>query len=231
LIRGREPAFRDLDKLTRLGYQFKDPALLARALRHRSAGRDNNERLEFLGDAVLGFIIADFLIERFPTAAEGELSRIRAALVQQATLASIARELKLGESLTLGPGELKTGGANRDSILADALEALISALYLDAGLDACRALVQSWFIPRLAEHQRPDAGKDAKTRLQEALQARRLALPVYEIQEVRGKEHEQVFVVGCRVALLDAPVSGTGHSRKIAEQNAAEAVLASLGLS
>ncbi len=221
-----------MDKIkTRLGYQFKDPALLARALRHRSAGRDNNEKLEFLGDAILGFIIADFLCEQRPTAAEGELSRLRAALVQQATLASIARDLQLGASLILGPGELKTGGANRDSILADALEALICAIYLDAGMDACRKLVQAWFMPRLAEQERPDAGKDAKTRLQEALQAKKLALPVYEIQEISGKEHEQMFVVSCRVSLLTAPVSGKGHSRKVAEQNAAEAVLASLGLS
>lgn len=221
-----------MDKLTtRLGYEFKDPALLARALRHRSAGKDNNERLEFLGDAVLGFIVADFLTRQFPTATEGELSRIRAALVQQPTLAAIARELKLGESLILGPGELKTGGANRDSILADAFEAVVCALYLDAGVDACRELVQAWFAPRLAEHQRPDAGKDAKTRLQEFLQARKLALPVYEIQDVSGREHEQTFVVACRVALLDTPVRGSGHSRKVAEQNAAEAALASLGLS
>jgi ribonuclease-3 len=204
--------------------------LLERALRHRSAGRDNNERLEFLGDAVLGFIIADFLCKQFPNAAEGELSRIRAALVQQSTLAAVARELRLGDSLILGPGELKTGGANRDSILADALEALICAIYLDGGMDACRELVQGWFMPRLAEQQRPDAGKDPKTRLQELLQARKLALPVYEIQEVSGKEHEQVFVVTCRVTLLDKPARGMGHSRKLAEQNAAEAVLASLGL-
>jgi ribonuclease III len=221
-----------LDKLkTRLGYQFKDPALLTRALRHRSAGRENNERLEFLGDAVLGFIIADFLSTRFPVASEGELSRIRAALVQQATLAAIARELRLGDSLILGPGELKTGGANRDSILADALEALICALYLDAGMDACRELVQAWFAPRLTEHQQPEAGKDAKTRLQELMQARKLGLPVYEVKEITGKEHEQKFVVSCRVALLDAPVNGSGNSRKLAEQNAAEAALASLGLS
>jgi ribonuclease-3 len=221
-----------LDKLTTsLGYKFKDPALLARALRHRSAGKDNNERLEFLGDAVLGFVVADFLCKQFPAATEGELSRIRAALVQQATLAAIARDLKLGESLILGPGELKTGGGNRDSILADALEALISAIYLDAGMNACRDLVQAWFAPRLAEQEKPDAGKDAKTRLQELMQARKLALPIYEIQEVSGKEHQQVFVVSCRVALLNAPLSGTGHSRKVAEQNAAEAVLASLGIS
>ena len=221
----------DLDKLkARLGYQFTDAALLARALRHRSAGRDNNERLEFLGDAVLGFIIADFLSNQFPAATEGELSRIRAALVQQATLAAIARELQLGESLILGPGELKSGGAKRDSILADALEALICAIYLDAGLERCRELVQSWFAPRLADHQRPEAGKDPKTRLQELVQARKLALPVYEILEVSGREHEQLFRVACRVALLDAPVEGSGHSRKLAEQNAAEAALSALGI-
>ncbi|HEY0963381.1 MAG TPA: ribonuclease III [Pseudomonadales bacterium] len=220
-----------MDKLDAIpGYQFKDPALLARALRHRSAGRDNNERLEFLGDAVLGFIVADYLSIQFPAASEGELSRIRAALVQQATLAAIARELRIGESLILGPGELKSGGAKRDSILADALEALICAIYLDGGLETCRAIVQSWFQPRLAEHQRPDAGKDAKTRLQELMQARKLGLPVYEIHEVSGKEHEQTFSVACRVALLDAPVLGTGSSRKLAEQNAADTVLTILGV-
>lgn len=150
--------------------------------------------------------------------------------MQQSTLAAVARELRLGDSLILGPGELKTGGANRDSILADAFEALICAIYLDAGMDACRALVEAWFLPRLAEHLRPEGGKDAKTRLQELLQARKLALPVYEILEVSGKEHEQVFAVACRVGLLDAPVRGSGQSRKIAEQNAAEAVLARLGI-
>lgn len=220
-----------MDKLDAIpGYRFKDPTLLARALRHRSAGRDNNERLEFLGDAILGFIVADFLSTEFPVASEGELSRIRAALVQQATLAAIARELRLGESLILGPGELKSGGAKRDSILADALEALICAIYVDGGLERCRELVQSWFQPRLAEHQRPDAGKDAKTRLQELMQARKLPLPAYEIHEISGKEHEQKFSVACRVALLDAPVLGTGSSRKLAEQNAAEAVLTVLGV-
>lgn len=220
-----------MDKLDLIpGYRFKDSALLARALRHRSAGRDNNERLEFLGDAVLGFLVADFLCVQFPNAAEGELSRIRAALVQQATLAAIARDLRLGESLILGPGELKSGGAKRDSILADALEALICAIYLDGGLEQCRALVQAWFQPRLAEHQRPDAGKDAKTRLQELMQARKLALPVYEIHDVSGKEHEQTFTVACRVSPLATPVLGTGSSRKLAEQAAAEAMLAALGL-
>jgi ribonuclease III len=179
----------------------------------------------------LGFIIADFLCKHLPNAAEGELSRIRAALVQQAALAAVARELRLGECLILGPGELKTGGSNRDSILADALEALICAVYLDGGLEQCRDLVQRWFMPRLMEHQHPDAGKDAKTRLQELLQARKLALPVYEILEVSGKEHEQVFSVSCRVTLLADAVRGTGNSRKVAEQNAAEAALARLGLS
>ncbi len=180
---------------------------------------------------MLGFIVADLLCKHLPQATEGELSRIRAALVQQATLAAIARELRLGENLILGPGELKTGGSNRDSILADALEALICALYLDGGMDLCRELVQAWFMPRLREQQHPEAGKDAKTRLQELLQARKLSLPVYEVLEISGKEHEQVFSIACRVPLLQAPVHGTGHSRKVAEQNAAEAVLAALGVS
>jgi ribonuclease-3 len=219
-----------LEKLhARLGYQFRDPALLARALRHRSAGKDNNERLEFLGDAVLGFIIADALCRQFPVAAEGELSRVRAALVQQSTLAAIARQLHLGEHLTLGAGELKTGGAERDSILADALEAVISALYLDAGMPRCAELVLGWFAPRLSELQSVAAVKDPKTRLQEYLQARKAALPVYEIREVTGRDHQQNFIVSCFVPALGEAVTGVGSSRKVAEQQAAEAVLARLG--
>jgi ribonuclease-3 len=214
-----------LSKLqSRLGYQFTDPALLDRALRHRSAGRDNNERLEFLGDAVLGFIISEALFKQFPGAPEGELSRVRASLVQQATLAAIARELQLGEYLILGPGELKSGGASRDSILADALEALISALYLDGGMALCTTRVMDWFGSRLTDLG-ATTGKDAKTRLQEFLQARHAPLPVYAIREVAGKDHQQTFVVSCLVPLLGETLTGSGSSRKIAEQNAALAAL------
>lgn len=213
---------------SRLGYRFNDPTLLARALRHRSAGKDNNERLEFLGDAVLGFVIAEALFTRFPEAPEGELSRVRASLVQQATLASIARDLKLGEHLTLGPGELKSGGGSRESILADAVEALISAIYLDGGMAVCSARVMEWLGPRLAA-LREDSAKDPKTRLQELLQAKRAALPVYAIREISGKDHQQTFVVTCEVPLLKETLLGSGSSRKIAEQNAAQAALVKLG--
>lgn len=212
----------------RLGYRFTDPLLLARALRHRSAGRDNNERLEFLGDAVLGFVIAEALFVRFPNAPEGDLSRVRASLVQQATLAAIARDLKLGEHLILGPGELKTGGGSRDSILADALEALISAIYLDGGMAVCSATVLRWLGPRLVDLNE-DAGKDAKTRLQEFLQAKRAPLPVYGVREITGEDHQQTFVVTCDVPLLKETLIGSGSSRKIAEQNAAQAALLKLG--
>lgn len=210
---------------SRLGHRFSDPALLQRALRHRSAGKDNNERLEFLGDAILGYIIASHLHQRFPNASEGELSRLRAALVQQATLAGIARELRLGENLILGAGELKSGGANRDSILADALEALICALYLDAGMERCRACVQQWFGARLGEDRVLQTHKDAKTRLQEFLQAERQPLPVYEVREICGKDHQQEFVIACTIPGLGASFDGRGQSRKLAEQQAAQTAL------
>ncbi len=220
-----------MDKLARrLQHSFTDPALLKQALTHCSAGRQNNERLEFLGDAVLGLVVSELLFRRYPEASEGELSRIRAGLVQQSTLASIARSLKVGEELVLGQGELKSGGANRDSILADALEALISALYLDGGLQVCRAHVALWFEPLLAGNAVPvQQAKDAKTTLQEFLQARKLALPVYSVAETRGKDHQQEFVVHCAVVLLQDPVTGVGSSRKEAEQQAAAAVLARIG--
>jgi len=219
-----------LDKLqSRLGHRFGDTALLQRALRHRSAGKDNNERLEFLGDAILGFIISHHLHQRFPQASEGELSRLRAALVQQATLAEIARELQLGAHLILGAGELKSGGASRDSILADALEALICALYLDAGMERCMDCVRQWFGVRLGEDKVMQPQKDAKTRLQELLQARRQPLPVYEVVEISGKDHQQVFVIACTLPALRESFRGSGHNRKLAEQLAAQAALDKLG--
>jgi len=215
-----------LDKLqSRLGHQFGDPVLLQRALRHRSAGKDNNERLEFLGDAILGFIISSHLHQCFPQASEGELSRLRAALVQQATLADIARELQLGAHLILGAGELKSGGATRDSILADALEALICAIYLDAGMERCMDCVRTWFGVRLGEDRVIQPQKDAKTRLQELLQARRQPLPVYEVLEIKGKDHQQVFVIACNIPIIGESFCGSGHNRKVAEQMAAQAAL------
>lgn len=215
---------------TKLSYEFRDKELLQRALRHCSAGKDNNERLEFLGDAVLGMIISQLLFETYPEASEGELSRMRASLVQQATLAELARSLELGQYLSLGMGELKSGGANRDSILADAFEALVSALYLDGGFELCVARVWEWFQPRLATYGPQSNSKDAKTRLQEYLQARKLPLPVYSIREIVGKDHLQRFYVDCKVVLLRDPESGSGSSRKEAEQRAAQMVLTTLGV-
>jgi ribonuclease III len=206
---------------SRLGYSFREPALLQRALRHRSAGKDNNERLEFLGDAVLGFVISSHLHKCLPEASEGELSRLRAELVQQNTLAGIARELQLGEFLILGPGEIRSGGAARDSILADALEALISALYLDGGLELCTALISRWFGGRLYAPDQLRPGKDAKTRLQELLQARHQSLPIYEVLTISGRDHQQLFTVACTVPGLGAALQGQGPNRKVAEQQAA----------
>lgn len=214
---------------TRLGYHFKDQRLLQQALTHCSAGKFNNERLEFLGDAVLGLVISRFLYSQFESASEGELSRVRARLVQQSTLADIGRKLRLGEHLVLGSGELKSGGANRDSILADALEALLSALYLDGGMAVCEERIRCWFGPLLPDLQQHETSKDPKTTLQEYLQARKLALPEYSIVAIQGKDHQQVFRVHCSVVLLQGPVEGCGSSRKEAEQQAAAIVLRMIG--
>jgi ribonuclease-3 len=213
-----------------IGHRFADPALLARALRHRSAGTPHNERLEFLGDAVVGLIVAEVLFERWPSADEGALTRARAELVRESALAAIARALDLGQRLELGPGERKTGGHRRDSILSDALEAVVAAIYLDAGFEACRAAVLPWFEPALSAlpplHR---LGKDAKTRLQEWLQARGFALPEYVLLEESGADHARVFRAGCRLAEPPVEAEGEGASRRAAEQAAAEAVLARLG--
>jgi ribonuclease III len=214
----------------KIDYVFTDQSLLKLALTHCSSGQDNNERLEFLGDSILGFIMADELARRFPQAHEGQLSRLRADLVQRSTLADLARELQIGPSLLLGSGELKSGGADRDSILADALEALISAIYLDTGLDSCREIVLVWFATRLDSLDLDAQSKDAKTRLQEHLQAIKSALPDYEVLEVAGKDHQQTFAVLCRTDLLPEPVTGHGSTRREAEQEAAEAVLKMLEL-
>ena len=217
---------------SKIHYNFSNEALFKLALSHCSSGQDNNERLEFLGDSILGFIIAEELYHRFPKGKEGQLSRLRADLVQRSTLAELARELDLGASLNLGSGELKSGGADRDSILADALEALISAIYLDAGpeLDACRKTVLSWFAGRLDNLDLDSQTKDAKTRLQEHLQGIKAALPDYEVLDVAGKDHQQTFAVVCRIDLLPEPITGYGSTRREAEQEAADAVLKALSL-
>jgi ribonuclease III len=205
-------------------HSFRNPDLANLALTHRSAGKPNNERLEFLGDALLGATVAELLFEAHPKASEGELSRLRAQLVNGQALAVIARELELGDVLKLGPGELKSGGFRRDSILADAFEALVAAVYLDDGYDACRQVVRRLFTPRVAEIKR--SSKDAKTRLQEWLQGKGLALPVYELTGSYGEDHAKVFDVSCSI---DEPesirVEGRGGSRRAAEQDAAEAIL------
>jgi ribonuclease III len=216
--------------LDRLGYRFANPALLDEALRHRSAGKPHNERLEFLGDAVLGFLVSDLLFQQHPGATEGELSRLRASLVQRATLVEIARSLKLGDELKLGLGEIKSGGADRDSILADAVEAVLSAVYLDGGLEPCKALLRQWLGARLGDLQPEIAGKDPKTRLQELLQAKKRPLPEYRLQTISGSGHQQHFLVECRVALLSHGITAEGSSRKEAEQAAARLVLERLGV-
>ena len=215
----------------RIGHAFADPALLAQALTHRSAAAVHNERLEFLGDGVVNLIAAEALFLRWPRADEGVLTRARAELVREASLATIARHLELGERLTLGPGELKSGGFRRDSILADALEAVVAAIYLDAGYAACRAVVLPWFEHALAALPAGNPEKDAKTRLQEWLQARQRPLPLYELVGESGEEHARLFLARCTLSEPAASAEGQGSSRRLAEQAAAAAVLESLQLS
>ena len=211
----------------KLGYRFSDESLLGLALTHRSAGRPNNERLEFLGDALVNLVVAEMLFDARPRADEGELSRLRAQLVSEPALAERARELELGDDLKLGSGELKSGGFRRDSILADAFEALVAAIYRDGGYETCRGWLQSRFERPLVEAGSPR--KDPKTRLQEWLQARGLPLPHYELLAESGEEHARRFEVAC---VIEQPFSGrfAGHggSRRAAEQEAAEAALESV---
>jgi ribonuclease-3 len=219
----------DLDWLAgRLGWRARDAALVARALTHRSAGGADNERLEFLGDAVLSFVVAELLYREFGDAPEGDLSRYRAALVSGETLADVAETLDIGTHLRLGPGELRSGGFRRRSILADAFEALLGAVYLDGGLDAARAVVERLWRPQLAALRTAPPPKDPKTRLQEYLQARSLGLPAYSVERVSGEAHEQLFAVRCTVGALGVSAEAQGTSRRRAEQLAAERVLAGL---
>lgn len=206
---------------------FGRPELLAQALTHRSAGSPHNERLEFLGDALVNLFIAEALYARWPQVDEGALTRARAELVRESALASIARELDLGPRLTMGPGEMKSGGHRRDSILADAVEALVAAIYLDAGFEACRAAVLPWFEPAMAALPPPHkVGKDAKTRLQEWLQGRQKPLPVYTLLSESGEEHAKQFRVRCELLQPPLATEGEGGSRRAAEQLAADAALA-----
>lgn len=215
--------------MTRLGYQFVEPALFKQALTHRSASqRHNYERLEFLGDALLGVIVAQYLYERFPDEQEGRLTRMRATLVRQESLAAIARDLKLGEALILSTGEMKSGGHHRESILADTVEALIGAIYLDCNdLEKVRPIVLTWYTPYLADLAPTDALKDPKTRLQEFLQGRHLPLPEYKLVDVDGEAPNQFFTIHCQVTNFPAAV-GQGSSRRSAEQTAASVILKQL---
>jgi ribonuclease-3 len=203
-------------------------SLSEQALTHRSARGANNERLEFLGDAVVGLVVAELLYERYPKLDEGVLTRMRAHLVCERGLADVARTLKLGERLQLGPGELKSGGHRRESILADALEALAAARFFEVGWETCRGEVRAWFEPALAGLRTDDFGKDAKTRLQEWLQARALGLPEYSLVDATGPEHAREFLVHCRVTGRERQTEARGGSRKLAEARAAEAMITQL---
>jgi len=216
---------KDHDTLCRkLGYTFQNPALLKAALTHRSIRGDNNERLEFLGDAILNCVIAAAIFQQCPKAHEGELSRLRAHLVNGETLATMAQEFELGNYLRLGAGELKSGGARRKSILADALEAIIAAIYLDSGQNmvVCQERILSWFATRLEQVTELSRQKDPKTYLQEYLQGRKIQPPIYTVLSVEGAAHEQTFHVECRVDTLSHVTEGVGDSRRHAEQVAAK---------
>ncbi|MCQ8116765.1 ribonuclease III [Methylomonas rosea] len=209
----------------KLGLTFNDPSLFAMALTHRSMGAKNNERLEYLGDSVLGFVIAQKLYELFPEAGEGALSRLRASLVNQNSLAEVARQHNIGDYLILGSGELKSGGFRRDSILSDALEAIMGALLKDQGVDVCQQWILRLFDDKLAALKVDDWTKDPKTRLQELMQASRKPLPIYELVSMSGADHAQTFEVKCTIALTPETRNGVGISRKKAEQAAAENML------
>ena len=211
-----------------LDYKFNDKRLLEQSLTHRSAPGENNERLEFLGDAVLDFVISEVVFRMHPLAPEGDLSRLRASLVKDVTLAAVAADLGLGEHLILGSGERKTGGHRRDSILADALEAIFGAVYLDAGFDAASKLIERTFGARLQNFPDADDLRDPKTRLQEWLQARQMGLPNYELVQVTGQAHRQVFEVSCSVNGMEISTLGSGTTRRNAEQQAADSMLAAL---
>ena len=218
-----------IDKLQKvLNYDFSDIGLLKLALTHRSANKINNERLEFLGDSLLGYIIAEALYNKFPSAVEGELSLIRATFVNNENLADIARQIGLGEFIQLGRGEYKSGGNDRDSILADAIEALAAAIYLDSGLNECNRVVTSWIETRLDGCIVERQSKDAKTQLQELMQASGSELPEYSIVRIEGEVHEQIFYVECKVEGVNEPQLSRGTSKRSAEQGAAQKMLLEL---
>lgn len=223
---------RDYSPLMRfLNHSFEDEKLLALALTHRSVASENNERLEFLGDALLNFIIGEALFSRYPDSKEGELSRMRANLVNGDVLAEIARDMHLSDYLIMGESELKSGGFERSSVLADALEAIIAAIYLDSDFKTCEHAVIAWYGDKVIEVSQMDFQKDPKTRLQEYLQSKQQPLPVYTLEKVTGKAHEQFFFVSCYVEGLERREEGEGKSRRRAEQQAAEKLLNTLQVS
>lgn len=213
-----------------LGYVFRNKGLLTTALSHRSLGNDNNERLEYLGDALLGFIIAETLYQRYPQASEGDLTRLRATLVKGDTLARIARSLHLGDFVILGGGELKSGGWSRNSILANTLEAIIGAIYLDAGFTICRDNVLSLFADVIHAATPETLEKDPKTRLQEYLQSRQQQLPEYNVIRERGEAHARIFTIACVISDLNIAVQAEGRNKRSAEQSAAQLALAQLNI-
>ena len=223
-----------LDRLEhKIGYQFNDRSLLKLALTHRSAAAQHNERLEFLGDSILNFTIAEALYHQFPRSNEGELSRMRATLVREPTLATLARRFALGDYMSLGSGELKSGGFRRESILADCVEAIIGAMSLDQGLETATQVIRNGYGRLLAEIKPGDNQKDAKTRLQEYLQSRHLPLPTYEVVNIQGEAHCQTFIVECKVKnadKIDRTFVAKGSSRRRAEQAAAEQILKELDI-
>lgn len=212
----------------KIGHDFKDESLLKLALTHRSAGKKHNERIEFLGDSILSFIIAEELYSRYPGASEGDMSRLRATLVRGKTLAEMGREFGVGNCIFLGPGEMKSGGARRDSILEDVMESIIGAIYLDTDMDTVKALVLHWYQSRLEKFKPGQSQKDPKTQLQEFLQGRKKALPVYTVVEITGEAHDQKFYVECVVQGIKMPFNGEGFSRRAAEQQAAQEALDTL---
>ena len=213
----------------KIGYSFKDKELIEVALTHRSAKGENNERLEFLGDGILNFLIAELLFKKFSNLSEGDLSRLRSQLVKASTLSDIATKLNIGEFLKLGEGELKSAGWRRPSILADSVEAIIGAIYLDDGLDKARLLIKNWFVDHIKSIDPKKVYKDSKSLLQELLQAEKIDIPEYSIFEINGESHAQTFKVQCKIKKLDICVLGQGSSRKIAEQNAANLALKAMG--
>jgi ribonuclease III len=209
----------------RLGYQFIDPDLLILALSHRSVAAENNERLEFLGDSILGLVVTDFLYREFPQAREGDLSRMRSHIVRGESLAEVAKQLALGPDLLLGSGEMKSGGQRRDSILGDTVEALIGAVYLDRGIEAAREIVTAWFKSFFDSALQAQPVKDAKTALQEWLQHGNKPLPDYQLVSTGGEAHSRLFTVSCKIAAVETAMTATASSRRRAEQMVAEQLL------